>query len=414
MYRKDVLERNIYMRKDEMASEERPNFAAMAREMGCDWRTAKKAYEAAASGKESGDSPKRPRAATLLGPWTATIDEKLKSPLNKGKAIYRYLKKLGYGGSYGTVKAYVRTKREQAERAAQMRFETTPGLQAQVDWKERMTLRTRSGEAITFDIFLMVLGYSRYKYFELTLDKTQPTLMGCMLRAASAFGGFTAEVLFDNMRTVADRSQDDFGHGKINSRFAGFARDCGFEPLLCRAYRPSTKGKVEDLAKLMENLRVYDGEFDDFRGLSEIAAGLMAQLNSEVSQATGEAPADRLGKEKKYLRPADAKAIAKQHIEPAITRKVSRDSLVSYEGCKYSVRPSYIGKTVEVEPKDGVLRIYYSGKIIGSHKISDKPFSYKREDYIEIMKSNAFRDMPDDVIERVCDSNLAIYDCVGG
>ena len=45
----------------------------------------------------------------------------------------------------------------------------------------------------------MRLGYSRYKYSELTLDKTQNTLFECILHACNAFGGVPHEVLFDNM-----------------------------------------------------------------------------------------------------------------------------------------------------------------------------------------------------------------------
>jgi len=39
-----------------------------------------------------------------------------------------------------------------------------------------MKLVSKSCEIFNIQIFLMVLGYSRLKYFELTLDKTQDTL----------------------------------------------------------------------------------------------------------------------------------------------------------------------------------------------------------------------------------------------
>ena len=53
MYRKDVLERIDYMfRKGDL----KPNFAKLAREMGCDYRTVKKAYESA----QDPDSPPDP------------------------------------------------------------------------------------------------------------------------------------------------------------------------------------------------------------------------------------------------------------------------------------------------------------------------------------------------------------------
>ena len=56
----------------------------------------------------------------------------------------------------------------------------------------------------------MILGYSRYKYIELTLDKTQNTVFECILNACSTFGGLPHEVLFDNMATVVDRTASTY------------------------------------------------------------------------------------------------------------------------------------------------------------------------------------------------------------
>jgi hypothetical protein len=52
----------------------------------------------------------------------------------QGTWIYDRLKHMGYTGSYDTIKVYVRNIKEQQARLAYVRFETEPGLQAQVDW----------------------------------------------------------------------------------------------------------------------------------------------------------------------------------------------------------------------------------------------------------------------------------------
>jgi len=41
---------------------------------------------------------------------------------------------MGYPGSYETGRDYVRSVKERRNRLAYARFETEPGLQAQVDW----------------------------------------------------------------------------------------------------------------------------------------------------------------------------------------------------------------------------------------------------------------------------------------
>ena len=40
-------------------------------------------------------------------------------------------------------------------------------------------------------------------------------------------------------------------------------------------------------------------------------------------------------------------------------------------------------------------------------------YNYNRDEYIEIMKSDAYKDQPDDVIERIADQNLEMYDRIG-
>jgi len=61
-----------------------------------------------------------------------------------------------------------------------MRFEANQGLQCQIDWKENLSLISKNGEVFVINIFLSILGYSRLKYIELTLDKQQPTLFKCL------------------------------------------------------------------------------------------------------------------------------------------------------------------------------------------------------------------------------------------
>lgn len=57
--------------------------------------------------------------------------------------------------------ASTETKKPREISKATIRFDTSPGLQAQVDWKESITMINRQGEVFEINIFLMVLGYSR-------------------------------------------------------------------------------------------------------------------------------------------------------------------------------------------------------------------------------------------------------------
>lgn len=411
MYRKDVLERINYMITKEEAACLKPNFAEVGKQMGCDYRTAKAAYEKAING-EGADGPSRPKAPSKLDPYKATITEKLEVPCTVS-SIYLFIKAKGYSGGQTILKNFCKGYREERIREATMRFETLPGMQAQVDWKEEMRFVDKNGECHVVNIFLMVLGFSRMKYVELTTDRSQDTLMRCILNGIEYFGGITREILFDNMRTVSDRARGDFGKGVVNERFYAFAKDCGFEPLLCRAYRPQTKGKAEALAKLVERLRPYNGEFAGIPELAAIVEGFRDEVNSEPSLATMKPPKELLEKEKEHLRMPDADAIREAFLSVPIERKVAKDSTVSYRGCRYSVDPRHIGRRVTLSAKDGKLRIYLSNKLLAEHELTGRKTNYRPEDYRAVMRSGAYRDAGEETIEEVAGRNLEAYDLIG-
>ncbi len=115
---------------------------------------------------------------------------------------------------------------------------------------------SKHGEIFKINKFLIVLGYSRTKYVCLTTNRNQETLFKSMIEGFKYFGGIPQEILFDNMKTVVDRSKSSFTQVELNTIFKSFSDDAGFKTITCRAYRPQTKGKDEALAKLVDRLKV--------------------------------------------------------------------------------------------------------------------------------------------------------------
>lgn len=81
-----------------------------------------------------------------------------------------------------------------------------------------------------------------------------------------------------------------------------------------------------------------------------------------------------------------------------------------FEGCKYSVPVKYIGQTVTCEKEQDDLKVYCEQSLIARHLLSDRPFNYRREDYIEILKSDVFKHLEEDELEAYVDDNLHTYD----
>lgn len=388
--RQDVLnEINIFLRGGE---KEIMSKAAMARIMGCDPRTVKRYLERYEPKKK-----KKVLIESKLDKFKETIISKLEIGCTS-MAIFKFIQKDGYTGSYSLVADFVQKHKEEQIKKATIRFETAPGLQAQVDWKENLKMISKHGEIFEVNIFLMVLGYSRTKFVKLTSDKTQKTLFECMNEAFKYFGGIPKEIVFDNMATVVDRANSRIGNVKLNAKFLQYSKDIGFNPITCRIYRPQTKGKVESLAKLVDRLQVYNNEFETYEELDKIVKMFMKEINNEISQGTNRKPMERLEKETKYLLSLPNQEILNAYTTSPKEYKVSKESMITYKGQKYSVPTYLIGKLVSVKETNEYIHIYYTSNLVTKHKRSKKFLNYQKEHIVDILKSDALKGYEDDEI----------------
>jgi transposase/putative transposon-encoded protein len=385
------------------------NKSEMARRFNCDRRTIDRHLKI-----ESGDLiPKKStrKYSSVLDEYKSTVIDKVDVHGATAMAVFKFIQKKGYKGKYSTVAAFVKKHKTEEIKKATMRFETTPGLQAQVDWKENLNMISKYGEVFNINIFLMVLGYSRIKYVLLTTDRTQETLFTCLINAFRYFGGIPHEILFDNMKTVVDRNKSNFTRVEFNETFKHFADDSGFKPIACRPYRPQTKGKVESLAKLTNRLIVYNEEFEDYNDLEKIVNEFNYEINSEISQAIDEAPLNRLSKEQEYLKPLPIMNMLLSYISRQKEYTVSKESMIKCNGKKYSVPTKYIGKKVTIiETSDNNICIYYNEDFIVCHPISDKKLNYKLGHIHEILKSDACKHLTDEEIDTFISENISMMD----
>ena len=387
---------------------EKMNKSELSRQYGCCWRTIDR--------RLNPDKYKKEKVIRIykskLDPYKNIIDEKIENNNIPATGIYFLLKtKYGYEGKYGIVNKYVSSKKESIISNLTIRFETIKGYQAQVDWKEKIKLHNKKGNEYVISIFLIVLGNSRMKYIELTIDQTQSTLFRCMTNAFRYFEGTTEEILFDNMKTIVDQAKSDFTEVVINSKAIQFAKDAGFKIITCRPYRPKTKGKVETLAKIMNRLKAYDYEFENLKELDNVVKQLNYQLNyEEKSQATDEKPIVLFEKEKEYLKPVNFEILENYSI-PEKTYKVSNESMIKYHGIKYSVPIQYVGKNISVLEEDNVIHLYYNKDLVYSYNKNSKfKYNYKEQDYMDILKNSAFNDKTNSELEEYIKKNLNSLD----
>lgn len=216
------------------------------------------------------------------------------------------------------------------------------------------------------------------------------------------------------MKTVVDHSKSSFGHAVFNQRFYQFSKDTGFKPIACRAFRPQTKGAVEALARTVERLRPYNYEIFDGTDLIELVDNFGDELNYEVSQATQMKPVflwEDDEKEHLHSLPID---LLKPYFEEDISRIVSKEAMVNFRKCKYSVDPKYIGEQVILKVSDDEkhVQIYYNGKLIRAHEITTQQYNYNYTDTQAILRSDLMKDRSEDDIKQFISENLSAYDQV--
>jgi len=220
------------------------------------------------------------------------------------------------------------------------------------------------------------------------------------------------------MKTVVNHAKSSFAQTVFNDRFEPFAKDMGFIPVACRPYRPQTKGKAEALAKLMNRLKAYNEEFDTWDDLIAISNEFLADINQEISQGCDDIPDELFKKEKEYLLPLPHMELLNSYIsrQEEKTYPVNRESMIKYEGRKYSVPTRYIGERMTVTKEDNdTLSIYYNKQLVVCHAVTNRKYNYTVDTACDILRSDAMKGRSDAEILDFVKNNLLNMDrCIGG
>ena len=403
----------INMLKELIRMNIKPNFAALGREYGCDYRTAKARYYEELD-KENGIETTKKERKHIIDEFKEIIDNKLETiPGITAYSIYYFLKsEKRYEGSYSSIRDYVYKNKDKRKQPASIRVEPIIGKSAQVDWKEDFKLISKSGELFIINLFLMRLHYSKKFWARLTIDKRRDEVKTCIVEALEYFGGTPKEIWFDNMATVMIREGK---HKKIHNEIKQLGEDIGFQPILCRARRPKSKGTVENLAKLCDRLKSYNNEFESLEDLINIVNKFNEECGKEKSQAHNKIVNDVFEKEKEYLIPLPNNNILEKYKQTIEYRKVSQDSMIVYRGNRYSVPTRFVGSYLGIRIIDNQVYIYDNTELIRCHKITNNSLNYNKDDKLEILKSDLLFGLDDKEIEnKITNTDLQIYDFLKG
>ena len=333
---------------------------AISKKTGFDRKTVRKYLNITSVPK----SKKRAKKASKLDEYEEYIITKLHEGPYTASRLYREIQEMGFDGKYTIVKDFIRKVRPEYRVPAVLRYETKPGVQSQVDWSEFGRVEI-DGQTKKLYCFNMILGYSRMRYIEFTLNIDVTTLIKCHQNAFRYFGGCTDEILYDNMKQVVIHRALKSPGSTWNNKFEDFYNYCGFVPRLCRPYRPQTKGKIENTIGYVRRDFFLGRNFNSLVDLNNQAMGWLKRVNSSVHSTTHEIPIERHKLEE--LKSVDA--IPEYLIIREETRKISRDCYISYLGNKYSVPYQFAGREATLQILEDKFRVVVGGKQVCEHEL---------------------------------------------
>jgi transposase len=275
------------------------------------------------------------------------IIEQARSNRRNGVAIYQELvDKHGFGGSYSSVRRFVRRLRAHGVATTFAVIHTEPGEEAQVDYGTGPMVRhPESGRYRRTRLFVLTLGFSRKCVRLLVWRSSSRTWADLHEQAFRRLGGCTRTVVLDNLKEGV--LTPDIYDPELNPLYRDMLAHYDVVALPCRIRNPDRKGKVE---RGVDHAQETPLKGRRFESLEEAQAHLdhweERWADTRIHGTTKRQVAAMFAEEKPHLRPLPVEPF--RYYEYG-TRTVHLDGHVEVARAYYSVPPGHVGRVVWVQ-----------------------------------------------------------------
>jgi transposase len=319
------------------------SYRAAAELAGCDHHTVRRYVQLRGRGT---DPTRRQRRPKMIDAYLPKIEELVERSGGRIGAdmVHDKIVAMGFTGTDRTTRravAAVKASYRAGHRRVFRPWIPEPGLWLQWDWGDGPKVEGRK----TW-LWCAWLAWSRFRVVLPVLDKTLPTIAGCLDVTLRQIGGVPTYALTDNERTV---TSDHIARIPVRNRqIIEVGHHYGLTIRTCVPADPQSKGGSEatvriakrDLVPTAVNLRPAYGHFTEL----EAACLVFGQeVNDAVHRATRRRPAEAVAEERARLHPLPARPFTAAF---GTTRKVASDATISVESVRYSVPHQLAGQTV--------------------------------------------------------------------
>jgi hypothetical protein len=183
------------------------------------------------------------------------------------------------------------------------------------------------------------------------------------MNAFEFFGGWTSEMLYDNMKQVRLSQQ------QLNPLFTDFANHYGFAIKTHRIRRPRTKGKVERMVHYVKDGFLHGRVFADFADLNTQARHWLTHIaNARIHATTQRRPLDLWPQEGLTA----LNSIGGYKLCDLVPRKAGYDGFVRFDRSRYSLPPEYAGQSVLIGHRENRVVIRVQDMIVAEHHLAQK------------------------------------------
>lgn len=258
-----------------------------------------------------------------------------------------------------------------------MRQVHEPGEKLFVDYSGLKVryLDRETGHEHTAEVFIAALGASSFTYAEATADQTLCSWLGSHQRAFDHFGGTTAAVVPDNLKSGVKDSW--WYEPELNRSYQDFAQYHGIAVLPTRTKAPRDKGKVEKAVQEVERWVLAPLRNRTFYGIGEINDAirpLLAELNAKQMRAYGASREELFRRlDEPALRPLPAVPYEFAQWKKA---RVNLDYHVEFEKHWYSLPYYYMRQEVWVKATEHLVEVFQNNQRIALHVRSKQAYHY--------------------------------------